>query len=102
MTASLGLLERPVQASVIARPRPTRCSATREEILDRLPAAIAEKRWYRQLRAEGLRGLLEWLEGYPGTDWQERWEATGANTAGPSWGEPGLTERQRSRQASAV
>jgi hypothetical protein len=33
----------------------------------------------------GLRLLLDWLTGQPGDTWQERWMASGADTAGGSW-----------------
>jgi len=36
-------------------------------------------------RARGVRLLLSWLADQPGRDWQERWAASGAEAAGPSW-----------------
>ncbi|MFE4520167.1 tyrosine-type recombinase/integrase [Kitasatospora sp. NPDC056783] len=36
-------------------------------------------------RRDGLRRLLEWLEGWPGTTWQERWLASGADRVPHRW-----------------
>jgi integrase len=36
-------------------------------------------------RERGLIKLLDWLESQPGTTWQERWLASGAEAAGRSW-----------------
>ena len=36
-------------------------------------------------RVVGLGLLLDWLEDQPGQDWQQRWLASGAETAGRRW-----------------
>ncbi len=36
-------------------------------------------------RRRGLRSLLEWLASCPGASWQDRWLASGTETAGPGW-----------------
>jgi hypothetical protein len=35
-----------------------------------------------------VRLLLDWLEGQPGSTWQQRWKASGAEQAGRSWAAP--------------
>ena len=46
---------------------------------------VPEKRNSRYVRDNGLDGLLDWLADQPGTTWQERWNATGAEQAGRAW-----------------
>lgn len=36
-------------------------------------------------RLEGVRVLLSWLLMFPGESWQQRWHASGADTAGKAW-----------------
>ncbi|MFI0716407.1 hypothetical protein ACH4SK_38600 [Streptomyces inhibens] len=38
-----------------------------------------------QTRRRGLSKLLDWLEGQPGESWQDRWMASGADSAGFEW-----------------
>jgi hypothetical protein len=39
----------------------------------------------QQQRSRSLRQVLDWLEGQPGSTWQERWAATGAAQPGAGW-----------------
>ena len=39
----------------------------------------------QQTRCRGLPLLLDWLEAQPGQTWQQRWLASGADTAGDDW-----------------
>ncbi|MGB8022217.1 MAG: hypothetical protein WCF04_13390, partial [Candidatus Nanopelagicales bacterium] len=39
----------------------------------------------RRRRLLGVEVLLDWLLGFPGESWQQRWLASGANTAGKGW-----------------
>ena len=72
------------------RPRPQSWPETgqdRAELEERLssppfPPASAEVR--RSMR-RGLASLLDWLEQQPGSTWQDRWLASGAEAAGPAW-----------------
>ncbi|MDQ0305854.1 hypothetical protein J2S46_000410 [Kitasatospora herbaricolor] len=36
-------------------------------------------------RVRGLAHLLDWLEDFPGADWQQRWLASGAESLGAQW-----------------
>jgi hypothetical protein len=69
--------------------RPDRWPATdrsSEQLLDALagikPRHNAKERARRQL---AVRLLLDWLAGFDGTSWQQRWMASGADAAGRSW-----------------
>ncbi|MGW4720837.1 site-specific integrase, partial [Nocardia sp. NPDC004260] len=66
--------------------------ARRETVLAQLtsPPFTLESRNQKR-RDAGLRLLLTWLEEQNGQTWQERWLATGADTAGFSWRQ--ITER---------
>ncbi|MFC9964324.1 tyrosine-type recombinase/integrase [Nocardia ignorata] len=44
------------------------------------PAAGNRARWIRHLRV-----VLEWLAEYPGEDWEQRWLASGADSAPRAW-----------------
>lgn len=58
----------------------------REEILaalEEMEAGATRKELNR--RRHGMSLLLDWLESFPGASWQQRWQASGADTAGPGW-----------------
>jgi hypothetical protein len=60
-------------------------SLSRDELLTRvevLEAAEKPKEFRRRLVGGGL--VLDWLEGFPGDSWQQRWRASGADEAGES------------------
>jgi integrase len=40
------------------------------------------------LHRMSLRRLLDWLESHPGSTWQQRWQASGAEQAGKDWAVP--------------
>ena len=48
---------------------------------------MLDQRKAQSRRVTGLRLLLDWLTTQPGTSWQERWLASGADAAGPAWRE---------------
>lgn len=65
----------------------TATSQTREQVWARLtaaPFATDSPNGQRRIRT-GLRLLLDWLEGQPGDTWQDRWLASGVDTAGRAW-----------------
>jgi integrase len=73
-----------------ARPVPAAWPATgqaRGQVQDRLTRApfAAGNAGTEQMRRRGLAFLLDWLEAQPGTTWQERWLASGADRAGAAW-----------------
>jgi hypothetical protein len=59
---------------------------SREQLLDALadiePSHDPKARAWRQL---GVTLLLDWLAGFDGDSWQQRWMASGADAAGRSW-----------------
>jgi hypothetical protein len=62
---------------------------SRERALTTLSSApfVLDQRKAQSRRVTGLRLLLDWLTTQPGTSWQERWLASGADAAGPAWRE---------------
>ncbi len=64
-------------------------TAGREETLGRLTCApfASGSAGARKDRVLGLKSLLNWLEDQPGDSWQDRWLASGADTAGGRWRE---------------
>ncbi|MGB8383065.1 MAG: hypothetical protein WCG47_17765, partial [Dermatophilaceae bacterium] len=53
--------------------------------LDVLESGVAEKE--RNRRRLGMNLLLDWLERFEGTSWQQRWLASGADVAAGTWTE---------------
>jgi integrase len=66
-------------------PASTRSRTELLQALDELEGPIASKELTR--RRAGLGMLLDWLEPFPGQSWQQRWQASGADTAGYGWAE---------------
>ena len=59
---------------------------SRHDVLARLLAApfALDNTLSQQTRRQGLLAVVSWLESRPGNTWQERWLASGAETA-PDW-----------------
>ena len=75
---------------------------SREQVLDRLGSApfVLDKTSSQKLRSSGLRSLLGWLEQQPGSTWQQRWFASGADAAGAGWRQaPGRWLHERGHTA---
>jgi Phage integrase family len=73
-------------ARVVGTDWPATC-ADRGEV-DRIVAAATAKlptQRVREARRWGMPLLLDWLAGQPGQTWQQRWMASGADTAGADW-----------------
>ena len=62
-------------------------TANREETLGRLTCApfVSDSAGAQKERVLGLKSLLDWLEDQPGDSWQDRWLASGADSAGRQW-----------------
>ncbi len=62
-------------------------TADREETLERLTSApfTSGSAGVQKDRALGLASVLDWLEDQPGDSWQDRWLASGADSAGRGW-----------------
>ncbi|GLW35214.1 site-specific integrase [Actinoplanes regularis] len=68
----------------------------REALTERLLQAFTDPSTGRirdKTRRRGLGKLLDWLERQPGDTWQDRWLASGADTAGFDWADLPLRER---------
>src|SRR5258708_27901302 len=69
-----------------AVPVPGREHASRGELLGlamELPGTSSRQARWR--RAEAVTFVLDWLEGFPGGSWQDRWLLSGADERGRSW-----------------
>jgi hypothetical protein len=62
--------------------------ASRPEVLTRVLAApfALDNSASQQTRRLGALAVLNWLQGYPGANWQQRWQASGAEDQ-PDWRE---------------
>ena len=62
-------------------------SRPRREVIGELtgPPFILGLAGSQRARRRGIGLLLDWLEDQPGTTWQERWVASGADGLGPGW-----------------
>jgi hypothetical protein len=62
-------------------------TASREETLRRLTSApfASDSAGTQKERALGLASVPGWLEDQPGDSWQDRWLASGADSAGRGW-----------------
>ncbi|GAA4986240.1 hypothetical protein GCM10023334_117460 [Nonomuraea thailandensis] len=75
------------------RTRPSTWSATEEtqqEVLARIdrPPMRARVKTTHEGRRYGARWILSWLETFPGTTWQDRWQVSPANDLGFRWVDP--------------
>ncbi|WP_218952080.1 site-specific integrase [Amycolatopsis anabasis] len=62
-------------------------AASRAEILTLIdqPQMRAGERRTQDARRYGVKRLLRWLETFPGSTWQERWQASSASSLGSQW-----------------
>src|SRR5487761_1139604 len=92
----------PDAARPAAAPVPGRERASRGELLSlatELPGTSSRQARWR--RAEAVNFVLDWLEGFPGDDWQDRWLVSGSDEQGRSWVPAGLTTRWHNSQLTA-
>lgn len=74
---------------------------SREALVERLLGLFTDPRAGRtrdKTRRRGLAKLLDWLERQPGDTWQDRWLASGADTAGFDWADLPLKGRVPARR----
>ena len=78
-------------------------TATRDE-LGRLAEALLDHPTYQQKWRQdlALARILDWLETFPGEDWQERWLLSGSDHRGHEWGPPNHTPALRSRLTAGL
>lgn len=93
-----GLLVAPAASSSTLTVPTGREQATREELLGRVPLmfnpdASYQQRWRFK---RGMNYMLDWLETFPGENWQDRWLLSGSDQLGKRWGPNGLSQNVRS------
>jgi len=71
--------------------------ASREQLLQLVPLMFnPDARYQQRWRLErGMSRMLDWLETFPGENWQDRWLLSGSEELGTRWGPGGLTQAQR-------
>ena len=109
-TATAEAAAKPTGAQLLAAfpPRPPATSwpateASRAEVLARVLAApfTLDNRLSQQTRRTGVLTVLSWLQTHPGDSWQQRWQASGAETH-PDWRDMAtVTAAGRSRPQAA-
>ncbi len=62
--------------------------ASREQVTARMLDLAGQAGGSLPLHRMSVRRLLDWLEGMPGSTWQQRWKASGAEQAGKDWAAP--------------
>jgi len=101
MVAKSSLVKTAQQAEYEWEPRPSGQSwwqthQNREAMVERLLGLFTDPsagRTRDKTRRRGLAKFLDWLQRQPGDTWQERWLASGADTAGSDWADLPLRER---------
>ena len=63
-------------------------SASRDKIVELLTQRLPQAADLVRERVAAVGVLLNWLEAFPGDDWQTRWEFAGADYGGADWGPP--------------
>ncbi|MGA4543439.1 tyrosine-type recombinase/integrase [Uniformispora flossi] len=82
---------------------PGRAAATRAQ-LGTLAEALLDQPSYQQRWRQNLAltRVLDWLETFPGEDWQDRWLLSGAEDQGSRWGPQDLTPALRNRLTAGL
>lgn len=94
--------QRPAAEVRIDRSAPLRSALDVEAIVELTNQRIGHSAKYRPERIKAVRGLLAWLDTFPGSDWQQRWQATGSDGLGEMWGPQGPQGMTHSVNKSGV
>lgn len=90
LTRPAATTRRPAAAeALIERSAPQRSTLDVEAIIGLTNDLIGHSKKYRPERAKAVRELLVWLDTFPGSDWHQRWRATGSDGLGEMWGPQG-------------
>jgi len=80
-----------------ARP-PSRAGASRAELVGLVGGLLVAPTAAQRNRQQAATGLvLDWLETFPGGDWQDRWILSGSDEQGPGWGPSSVSPGRRAR-----
>lgn len=78
-------------------------SATRDELMESAVGLLENPTYQQKWRQNiALSRVLDWLETYPGENWQERWLLSGADHQGRDWGPPDLGPALRGRLTAGL
>ncbi len=77
---------------------PSRAGASRAELVGLAGGLLVAPTVAQRNRQQGAAGVvLDWLQAFPGGDWQDRWILSGADEQGSGWGPPSLSPGRRAR-----
>ncbi|HUY66047.1 MAG TPA: hypothetical protein VMV06_04465, partial [Acidimicrobiales bacterium] len=77
-----------LETPVIERPAVwAETEATRDQVIEQARALEPIDNREMRRRLSGIEALLDWLQTFPGDTWQQRWLASGVDTAGTAWPE---------------
>jgi hypothetical protein len=100
--ASIAKAEQPVEWEPrLSEPSWWQTHQSRQALVERLLGLFTDPgagRARDKTRRRGLAKLLDWLQRQPGDTWQQRWLASGADTAGFEWADLPLRERVPARR----
>ena len=101
--ALLGELPVPSSSIAVAEradapPLPARAGASRAELVGLAGGLRSASATTQRNPAHAATGLvLDWLETFPGSDWQDRWILSGSDEQGSGWGPSGVSPGRRAR-----
>lgn len=79
-------------------PRSSRAGASRAELVGLAGGLLVAPTVAQRNRAQAATGMaLDWLETFPGDDWQDRWILSGFDEHGSGWGPSGVSAGRRAR-----
>ncbi len=77
---------------------PSRAGASRAELIDLAGGLLVGSTVAQRNRVQAAAGVvLDWLQAFPGGDWQDRWTLSVADERGSQWGPPELSPGRRAR-----
>jgi hypothetical protein len=81
-----------------APPLPSRAGASRGELVGLAGGLLTAPTVAQRNRAHAATGVvLDWLETFPGGDWQDRWVLSCSDERGSGWGPSGVSPGRRAR-----
>jgi len=81
-----------------APPLPARAGVSRAELVGLAGGLLSAPTGAQRNRSHAATGVvLDWLETFPRSDWQDRWILSGSDEQGSGWGPSGLSSGRRAR-----
>jgi len=98
LSLSIAVAERPDAPPLPARAGVSRAGVSRAELVGLAGGLLSAPTGAQRNRSHAATGVvLDWLETFPGSDWQDRWILSGSDEQGSGWGPSGLSSGRRAR-----